>query len=124
MSTARHHAEWLSLVEASGPFLSLPVLLQVFPQGLEAHDPDHLRRLKLAYDEWQDNQQGSRPDPAIHRAWVAFVLTETLALPEEVLLGGQSIPTGLQVNLAEHGETLRPDWVVIDPGPHPPTPSP
>ena len=124
MSNARHHAEWLSLVEASGPFVSLPVLLQAFPQGLEAHDPDHLRRLKLAYDEWQDNQQGSRPDPAIHRAWVAFVLTETLALPEEVLLGGQSIPTGLQVNLAEHGETLRPDWVVIDPGPHPPTPSP
>jgi len=122
--SARHHAEWLSLVEASGPFVSLPVLLQAFPQGLEAHDPDHLRRLKLAYDEWQDNQQGSRPDPAIHRAWVAFVLTETLALPEEVLLGGQSIPTGLQVNLAEHGETLRPDWVVIDPGPHPPTPSP
>ena len=34
MSTARHHAEWLSLVEVSGAFLSQPVLLRAFPQGL------------------------------------------------------------------------------------------
>lgn len=34
MTPARHHAEWLSLVESSGPFLSMPVLLRVFPQGL------------------------------------------------------------------------------------------
>jgi hypothetical protein len=27
MSIARHHAEWLSLLDVSGPFLSLPVLL-------------------------------------------------------------------------------------------------
>ncbi|MGB3517064.1 MAG: hypothetical protein WBA43_11450, partial [Elainellaceae cyanobacterium] len=115
MSTARHHAEWLSLVEASGPFVSLPVLLQAFPQGLEAHDPDSMRRLKLAHEEWDDNQQGTRPDPAIHRAWVEFVLTEILELPEEVLLSGQSIPAGLQVAIAEQGETLRPDWVVVNP---------
>jgi hypothetical protein len=49
MSTARHHAEWLSLVEASGPFLSLPVLLKVFPNGLDAHDPEQLKLLRLAY---------------------------------------------------------------------------
>src|SRR5262249_35896469 len=36
MSIARHHAEWLSLVEVSGPFLSMPVLLEAFPTGLEA----------------------------------------------------------------------------------------
>ncbi len=36
MSIARHHNEWLSLIEISGPFLSMPVLLRVFPQGLDA----------------------------------------------------------------------------------------
>lgn len=36
MSVARHHSEWLSLVEVSGPFMSLPVLLRAFPQGLAA----------------------------------------------------------------------------------------
>ena len=36
MSITRHHIEWLSLVPNSGPFLSLPVLAQAFPQGLDA----------------------------------------------------------------------------------------
>lgn len=48
MSIARHHSEWLSLVEVSGPFLSMPVLMRVFPQGLEAHDAERFRLLRLA----------------------------------------------------------------------------
>ncbi|MEG3977257.1 restriction endonuclease [Microcoleus sp. herbarium8] len=115
MSTARHHAEWLSLVEASGPFLSLPVLLKVFPSGLDAHDSEHFKLLRLAYEEWQDNQLGARPEKAIHRAWVEFVLRQTLELPEEVLLEGQRIPPGLQTTVAEQGEVLRPDWVIVNP---------
>ncbi len=115
MSTARHHAEWLSLVEVSGPFLSLPVLLQVFPNGLEAHEPEQMRVLRLAHEEWEDNQKSLQPETAIHRAWVEFVLQETLGLPGEVLLSGQAIPTGLQVTIAEYQETLRPDWVVANP---------
>ncbi|MEG4837115.1 Eco57I restriction-modification methylase domain-containing protein [Microcoleus sp. B9-D4] len=115
MSTARHHAEWLSLVEASGPFLSLPVLLKVFPSGLDAHDSEHFKLLRLAYEEWQDNQLGARPEKAIHRAWVEFVLRQTLELPEEVLLEGQRIPPGLQTSVAQQGETLRPDWVIVNP---------
>ena len=115
MSIARHHAEWLSLLEASGPFLSLPVLLKAFPSGLDAHEPEHLKVLRLAYEEWQDSQYGARPDKALHRAWVEFVLRQTLELPDEVLLYGQRIPPGLQIAIAEHGETLRPDWVVVNP---------
>jgi hypothetical protein len=115
MSTARHHAEWLSLVEASGPFLSLPILLKVFPSGLDAHDSEHLKLLRLAYEEWQDNQLGARPEKAIHRAWVEFVLRQTLELPDEVFLEGQRIPPGLQVTVEQHGEILRPDWVIVNP---------
>ena len=115
MSTARHHAEWLSLVEASGPFLSLPVLLKVFSAGLDAHDPEHLKLLRSAYEEWQDSQFGLKPEPAIHRAWVEFVLKQTLELPEDVLRSGQQIPSGLSVAVAEQNETLRPDWVVVNP---------
>jgi hypothetical protein len=37
---ARHHAEWLSLVEVSGPLLTLPVLQRAFPQGLEDTHPE------------------------------------------------------------------------------------
>lgn len=67
MSISRHHAEWLSLLEVSGPFLSMPVLLRAFPQGLDAHDADLTRDLRLAYDEWLDNQGGLRPDCTTHK---------------------------------------------------------
>ncbi|MGL4551651.1 MAG: hypothetical protein ACRC33_10720, partial [Gemmataceae bacterium] len=56
MSIARHHAEWLSLLETSGPFLSMPVLLEAFPQGLDAHDADHHRRMRVGHGEWEDNR--------------------------------------------------------------------
>jgi hypothetical protein len=114
MSIARHHAEWLSLVEQSGPFLSLPVLLRVLPQGLDAHDPEHMRLLKLAHQEWED----ACDDPATHRAWVRFILTQTLEMPEDVLAEGQAV-ANLKHEVAEHGETLRPDYAVIsDNKPH------
>ncbi len=114
MSTARHHAEWLSLLEISGPFLSMPVLLRVFPQGLGAHDPDVLRELRTAYEEWLDNQQGLRPDRAIHHAWIRHVLERTLELPAKNIAEGQAIPASLAVPVPEHGETLRPDLVIMD----------
>ncbi len=114
MSIARHHADWLSLVEVSGPFLSMPVLLRVFPQGLDPHDPDLLRSLRLAYDEWEASHNGFRPNPAVHSQWIRFVLDDVLELPGETLLEGQQIPENLSALIAEHGETLRPDFVVRD----------
>jgi hypothetical protein len=114
MSITRHHNEWLSLVPNSGPFLSLPVLTQMFPQGLDAHDADHARRLRMAFGEWDDNQLGQRPDPTIHRAWLKFVLGETLGY-DEMLVEGQAIPQTLKSEVAEYGETLRPDWIINDP---------
>ena len=91
MSIARHHAEWLSLVEVSGPFLSMPVLLKVFPQGLDAHDPEHLRSLRLAYEEWEELQSELK----FHKAWVRHVLTQTLEIPDSRLAEGQKIPQTL-----------------------------
>ena len=110
MSVARHHAEWLSLVEVSGPFLSMPVLLEAFPTGLEAHDPDHHRLLRLAHDEWE-----ARHDPATHNAWVRFVLAKTLDYSPQVLAEGQAVPQTLQAEVPEHHEILRPDLVLKDP---------
>ncbi len=97
MSIARQHAEWLSLIEVSGPFLTMPVLLNVFPQGLEKDEQEsELRRiLRMAYDEWADNQSGVRPDPAIHLEWLRFTLANVLEMPREVLVEGQALPPGL-----------------------------
>ncbi len=134
-TSARHHTEWLSLVETSGPFVSLPVLLRVFPQGLDAHDPAHVRLLRQAYAEWDGAPAEEAPTPrdrrhpaglcptptthTLHRAWIDFVLTRTLEFPPELLREGQSLPPGLSVRAAEHGETLRPTLAVVAPEGHP-----
>jgi len=114
---ARQHADWLSLIEVSGPFLSMPVLLETFPHGLDKkeNDAEVRRRLRLAYDEWADNQAGNRPDPAIHHQWLRFVLEEVLELRPDTILEGQQIPTELRYEARDHGETLRPLMVIRSP---------
>jgi hypothetical protein len=114
MSIARHHAEWLSLVPVSGPFLSLPVLMEAFPQGLDAPDPEHARLLRLAYEEWDDSFQKKKVDPSVHDACIRFVLTKTLEYDESLLAEGQAIPQTLQVEVPEHGELLKPSIVLND----------
>jgi methylase of polypeptide subunit release factors len=104
----RHHAEWLSLVEVSGPFLSLPVLARALPQGLEAVSPDTVATLRRAYDEWQ-------ADPALHGQWVCWVLGSLLGFREGMLAEGPAVPTALAHAVPEHGETVRPDLAVLEP---------
>jgi hypothetical protein len=115
--SARQHAEWLSLIEASGPFLSIPVLMESFPQGLDRkEDESEVRqRLRLAYEEWADNQAGTRPDPAIHTQWLRFVLEEVLEMRPDVILEGQQIAPNLRYESREHGETVRPQLVIRSP---------
>ena len=111
MSIARHHTEWLSLIEISGPFLSVPVLMKAFPQGLHPHDSEHSRTLKLAYEEWTE----AANDSSLHWAWIRYVLQNTLGLEDQVLAEGQAIPQTLRCDLLQYGETLRPDLIVTDP---------
>lgn len=115
MTTARHHAEWLSLLDITGPFLSMPVLLSAFPQGLDAYDNDLAAELRAACEEWADDQQGLHPDPAIHNAWIRYILEAGLDFDDDVLRTGQALPTGLKADIPERHETLRPDMVVVDP---------
>ena len=110
-SASRHHADWLSLVEVSGPFVSLPVLLRVFPQGLEPRDPAQAKALRAAYEEWQDNPTA----PGKQRAWVLHVLTAVLGYPANQITEGQTLPAGLEASMPEMGETLRPDFALIGP---------
>jgi hypothetical protein len=114
---ARKHAEWLSLIDISGPFLSMPVLLESFPQGLDLNDDESLvrRRVRLAYDEWIENQEGPCPDPAIHTQWLRFVLEEVLQMRPDAILEGQQIPADLCYEAKERGEILRPVMVLRSP---------
>lgn len=110
-TVARQHADWLSLVEVSGPFVSLPVLLRAFPHGLDARDPVQAKALREAYEEWQDNPTA----PGKQRAWLLHVCTALLAYPLNQISEGQSLPAGLEARMPEMGETLRPDFALVGP---------
>lgn len=114
MSIARHHTEWLSLVPVSGPFLSLPVLMDAFSSGLEPHDPDHMRLLRQRYADWEEQSEKHRGDPTPRQQWIRWVLEQTLDYDTKVLVEGQTIPQTLQVEIPEHHELLRPDFVLND----------
>jgi hypothetical protein len=109
MSTARDHAEWLSLVESSGPFVSVPVLMRTFPQGLDARNPEQAALLREAYEDWLDR---GPTQPAVHRLWVLHVLTELLGYPTNLLTEGQTLPPGLEAPQPQYGETIRPDFAL------------
>src|SRR5258708_4038902 len=94
---ARQHATWLSLLEISGPFLSMPVLDKYFPYGLDSkqNESEVRHRAGLAYEEWADNQGGNRPEPAMYMQWLRFVLEEVLELHPSCILEGQQLPANL-----------------------------
>jgi hypothetical protein len=114
-SVARQHAEWLSLLEINGPFLSMGVLLDAFPQGLDAHDLDHAHPFRTFYEEWLASGNSHGSAPAVHKAWIDFVLKESLGFTNDVLVSGQRIPENLAIHVARENETVRPSFVLLNP---------
>ncbi|NTV63317.1 MAG: hypothetical protein HGA65_07240, partial [Oscillochloris sp.] len=92
-----NHAEWLSLLEISGPFLSLPVLDRAFPQGLDGVASELRQELRLTYSEWATSQR----DTAIHQAWVRWVLRRLLHHPEAAVARPEGDLTALTVAVPE-----------------------
>ena len=108
--------DWLNLIEVSGPFLAVPVLRDVLPQGLEALTSGRPQRLRAAYDEWCDAVDADDADlPAIHSAWIDEVLQSALEVDDQVLRGAGSLPERLKVSLPEHGVTIAPDLAIVNP---------
>lgn len=80
------HAEWLSLVEISGPFLTVATLEAAFPQGLDSIKTPKRQKLRAAYYEWRDAVDDSDELlPELHREWVQLVLKELLEFDSESL---------------------------------------
>lgn len=113
MSVARLHADWLALLDISGPFLSLQILQEVFPHGPSGIDPSLYKNLRNAFHEWEAEIENPSPNPAIHRAWIEFVLLNALELPEGGLFKDQDIQN-IQCKILEEGITLRPHWALIE----------
>lgn len=111
--SAKH--EWLNLLEVSGPFLAVPVLREVFPQGLEELDSSRAKRLRSAYEEWRDAVDGDDADrDKLHAAWIDEVLRTALEADDQLLKAGKDVPASL-VELPEHDTAIAPEFVFVDP---------
>ena len=110
--TAAQHRDWLSLVEISGPFLSVPVLRATWPAGLDPLDKSVRERLRREHGVWAD-------DPAAgQQAWIEFLLGDLLGWTDALHTAGldNSALEGLAVEVAEHDTTLIPSFALVEPG--------
>jgi hypothetical protein len=115
MSTVRVGYEWLNLLEVSGPFLAVPVLREVFPQGLEELDSSRAKRLRSAYEEWRDAVDGDDADrEKLHAAWIDEVLRTALEADDHLLKAGKHVPASI-IQLPDHDTAIAPELVFVDP---------
>ena len=115
-SAKAQHREWLNLIEIEGPFLSVEVLKKAFPGGLDQPEDtqEKARTLRSGLEEWESGVASAEPG-SIHHDWVRFVLEFILGLSPEVLRSALELPADCSVPISEHGETLSPDYAVVNP---------
>ncbi|MFE2025275.1 type IIL restriction-modification enzyme MmeI [Streptomyces hygroscopicus] len=102
---AEQHEDWLRLLRPDGPFIALPVLTEVFPQGLDTVPDTTRARVRQAWEEVQE-------DPALlGHGWERLILGELLGWTPG-LREGAALPESLRA--AAH----TPDAVLMGrPGP-------
>lgn len=101
------HADWLALTEPAGPFLTLPVLRRVWPDGLD-------RTPAAARAELRERVEELGGGDGERRQFVDWVLRRLLAFGPR-LREGTGVPDTLTVSFAEHVAVLRPDFAVVGP---------
>ncbi|MEU2662077.1 DNA methyltransferase [Micromonospora sp. NPDC007220] len=97
------HAEWLGLLRPEGPFLTVPVLVEALPHGLDTVPDDARNRIRRGWAEVQE-----APD-LLGPAWVELILGELLGYPA-------SARTDDTFGVAGSGD-FRPDAVLSGPQP-------
>lgn len=124
----QQHLDWLNLVEVSGPFLTLPVLLRTWPQ-LEGVPSERRADIRLQHGIWQDDRKGAgRLD------WIGFLLRTLLEWDDALHLregtgqfgdSGESLAEDdalldrFAVSPPGADTTVRPDFALVRPGTDP-----
>ncbi|WP_327730020.1 hypothetical protein OG250_31530 [Streptomyces sp. NBC_00487] len=110
------HQEWLDLTEVSGPFLTMPVLLQAWQQ-LDAVEKEQRARLRAHHADWQTDTRAGRDE------WVAYVLRSLLEWGDALTLRqgeAEDVPDlaldRFSLEVPEHGVRLRADFALSEPG--------
>lgn len=123
-TAAELHRAWLELVETDGPFLAIPPLKRVWPQGIPALDADRRDMLRAARPGFEHAWEALDRDPedevarAKYRderdAWVQAVLRDVVGWRESLLWGPDSAP-GVVARSPDHRVGVTPTAVLRGP---------
>ncbi|TVZ00015.1 hypothetical protein EAS64_38680 [Trebonia kvetii] len=102
----KRHA-WLELLQVSGPFLTLPVVHRVFPNGLPEVPVQRRAAIRGLIAQMMDDRGASR------HAVIAGVLRDVFDWQQHLVID-DAMPQTLTEIVADHGVTLRPDFGYFD----------
>ena len=114
------HRQWLELVDSDGPFLAIPPLKRVWPQGMPALADERKQTLNDARKDfesaWENFYRGSRNDGALdayrvaRNKWVETVLRDVAGWSESLSWG--QVP-GVQAQSPNHLVTVTADAALM-----------
>ncbi|NGO67076.1 Eco57I restriction-modification methylase domain-containing protein [Streptomyces boncukensis] len=119
-TTADLHRAWLELVDADGPFLAVPALERVYPQGIPQPDTralDAIKDAKPAFEKAWENWDEHRDDEAalaVYReardTWVDLVLRQGLRWGTSYTVPA---PAATEVHSPDYTVTVRADGALV-----------
>lgn len=98
----RRHG-WLELLQTSGPFLTLPVVHRVFPDGLPAVPAIQRAEVRAMVAEMLDSHGATR------HAMISTMLRDILGWQHHLRIDTE-VPDNLAEPVPEHGLVVRPDF--------------
>ncbi|MDI5968569.1 SAM-dependent DNA methyltransferase [Streptomyces sp. SL13] len=120
---AETHRAWLELVDTDGPFLAVPALERLYPQGIPQPDAralDTIRDAKPAFEKAWENWDEHRDDEAalaLYRetrdSWVDLVLCQGLRWGSSYTV---PVPGATEVRSPDYSVTVRPDGALVHGG--------
>src|SRR3974377_964894 len=102
----KRHA-WLELLQVSGPFLTLPVVHRVFPNGLPEVPVQRRAAVRTLVAQMMDDRGASR------HTGITSTLRDVLDWQQHLVID-DAMPQTLAEIVADHGVTLRPDFGYFD----------
>jgi len=123
-TAAELHRAWLELIETDGPFLAIPPLKRVWPQGIPTLDPerlDTLREAKPAFDHaWEaldidpDDETVQAKYASVRDTWVQTVLRDVVGWRESLAWGPGCAPA-VAATSPDRRITVTPDAALHSP---------
>ena len=102
----KRHA-WLELLQTSGPFLTLPVVHRVFPNGLAEVPAQDRAKVRGLVAQMMDDGGASR------HTVIETLLRDVFDWQQHLVID-DSVPETLTEFVADHGVRLRPDFGYFD----------